>query len=264
MTALTNRDSLQANLPAGIIVDTTFSDVQGLEHSNDGEVMVVGHSGGQTLLNFGYGKPVSYPTACCVACPWRTWYDNDEESDGDGASLSGDEKASLGEETNFAEKLAPPSPVLPVSAPCRRSWRSRPLHRRLRRPRRCIRRCLRPRCLCRCRRLRRCPCRRYPCRASWPSRSPRSHRRSRAAYRRALRPSRPGASGRRGRAACARVSKPPSMHTACHRPSPKQPLLPRPMVGYWTQLPYWVPHCAWRSFPKAPRRSPGSPRACRP
>ena len=116
MTAL-NRDSLQANLPAGMIVDITSSDVQGLEHFGVGEAMVVGHSGGQTLLNFGYGKPVSYPTACCVACPWRTWYDNDEESDGDGASLSGDEKASLGEETNFAEKLAPPSPVLPVSAP---------------------------------------------------------------------------------------------------------------------------------------------------
>ena len=28
------------------------------------------------------------------------------------------------------------------------------------------------------------------------------------------------------------------------------------MVGHWTQLSYWVPHCAWRSFPKAPRRPP--------
>jgi hypothetical protein len=71
-TALTNRDSLQANLPAGMIVDITSSDVQGLEHFGVGEAMVVGHSGGQTLLDFGYGKPASFPTACCVACPWRT------------------------------------------------------------------------------------------------------------------------------------------------------------------------------------------------
>jgi hypothetical protein len=55
-TSLTNRDSLQANLPVGMTIDITSSDAQGLQHFSGGEAMVVGHSGGSILLDFGYGK----------------------------------------------------------------------------------------------------------------------------------------------------------------------------------------------------------------
>ena len=64
-----------------------------------GEAKVVGHAGGQTVLDFGYGKTELFPSACCVACPWRTRDNEDEDSDDDDdddASLSGDETASLG------------------------------------------------------------------------------------------------------------------------------------------------------------------------
>jgi hypothetical protein len=71
--------------------------------SLDVQAMVVGHSGGQILLDFDYGKQVPFPTACCVACPWRTWYVN-EESDDDGAPLSGDEAALLAEEAILRKK----------------------------------------------------------------------------------------------------------------------------------------------------------------
>jgi hypothetical protein len=60
---------LQANLPAEMIAGVTFSDVLSLEHFDGGEAMVVGHSGGITLLDTGYGKQVPFPTTCCVVCP---------------------------------------------------------------------------------------------------------------------------------------------------------------------------------------------------
>ena len=105
-----------------MVVDITSPDAHGLEHFDGGEAKVVGHAGGQTVLDFGYGKTELFPSACCVACPWRTRDNEDEDSDDDDdddddASLSGDETASLGEEEIFAEKSSPPalppSPVAP-------------------------------------------------------------------------------------------------------------------------------------------------------
>jgi hypothetical protein len=87
-----------------MIFDTGSLDVQVLEHFHGGEAMVLGHSGGQTLLDFSYVKPVSLSTVSCMAFPWCTCYDDNEESEDDDAPLSGDE-------------AAPPSSVLPVSAP---------------------------------------------------------------------------------------------------------------------------------------------------
>ena len=52
-----------------MIAGVTFSDVLSLEHFDGGEAMVVGHSGGITLLDTGYGKQVPFPTTCCVVCP---------------------------------------------------------------------------------------------------------------------------------------------------------------------------------------------------
>ena len=97
-----------------MVVDITSPDVHGLEHFDGGEAKVVGHAGGQTVLDFGYGKTELFPSACCVACPWRTRDNEDEDSDDDDdASLSGDETASLGEEEIFAEKSSPPA--LPIA-----------------------------------------------------------------------------------------------------------------------------------------------------
>jgi len=90
-----------------MVVDITSPDVHGLEHFDGCEAKVVGHTGGQTVLDFGYGKTELFPSACCVACPWRTRDNEDEDSDDDDdddASLSGDEMAWLGEEEIFAEK----------------------------------------------------------------------------------------------------------------------------------------------------------------
>ena len=50
-----------------MVVDITSPDVHGLEHFDGGEAKVVGHAGGQTVLDFGYGKTELFPSACCVA-----------------------------------------------------------------------------------------------------------------------------------------------------------------------------------------------------
>jgi hypothetical protein len=89
-----------------MIVEIASTDLQGLGHFNGGEAMVVGNFGGQTSRDFGYGKTVPFPTAFCVACPWRSSYDDGNKNNDDGASLSGDKTALLGEE----------APVLPMSA----------------------------------------------------------------------------------------------------------------------------------------------------
>ena len=39
-----------------MVVDITSPDVHGLEHFDGCEAKVVGHTGGQTVLDFGYGK----------------------------------------------------------------------------------------------------------------------------------------------------------------------------------------------------------------
>jgi hypothetical protein len=73
-----------------MVVGITSLGAHGLERFNGCEGIVADQAGGQTSLDFGYGKPVVFPTAFCVAFPWRTSYDKEEGSVENGASFSGD------------------------------------------------------------------------------------------------------------------------------------------------------------------------------
>jgi hypothetical protein len=124
----------------------TSSDVQDLEHFEGGKAMVVRQSGGQTFLDFDYGKPVPFPRLSA----WPAY----------GAPGTMTKKATAIARLSLATKRLrwarrPFRGGKKRRRLCRRRrrrpWRLRNLHRWLRRPRRCIRRCLRPRCLCRCR-----------------------------------------------------------------------------------------------------------------